>query len=515
MTHYEASAILTIVSTGIIAIIFALKDSGRPVDRQYSIYLMAISAWAFCWFKMISSDFNASLFWARVLHVPAVFIPATFLHFSRTFLGLDDSRSKRLVQAFYAAAPLFIFPVFFRGYIETVVPREGFRYYVQHGPFYFAFISYFVICVVITFAILTTEFVKATGSRRKAIGFVLMAYTIGYAGGSSVFLPDFGLRIPQLALYGIPVGHLIILYAITRHQWMNVGLLARRAGVIAAIYAGLALGVAPFILTLHEGIDLNNGAMSANLALEVFLLSAALSAGPFIYLGIARRTMWLQDHQSKGLTHELKSPLYAIQSAVEIVREELRWSTSSSARTTEYLRMIDDNAARMSKVVANLLSVGRIDDGALVIRRDRVDLKSIVSELIDDSRPVSVKKGVLIDFACEGDCRVIGDEEKLRQVVSNLIGNAIKFTHGGTITVEIRRENDHIEFSIKDPGIGITSDELPQIFNRYYQGSSASRGSGIGLTIAKAWVEAHGGTIWAHSDGEGKGTIVRFKLEVN
>jgi len=171
------------------ALLFILKDRPRPVDRQYAIYLTAISAWAFCWFKMISSDHDASLFWARALHLPAVFIPATFLHFSRAFLGLQDSKSKKLVGAFYGTAPLFILPVFSPLYIENVLPKVGFRNYVQHGPFYFAFIGYFTVCLIVIFALLLHEFVKAKGIRRKSIGFALAAYAVGYTG--QYFFPIF------------------------------------------------------------------------------------------------------------------------------------------------------------------------------------------------------------------------------------------------------------------------------------------------------------------------------------
>jgi len=293
---------------------------------------------------------------------------------------------------------------------------------------------------------------------------------------------------------------------------MNVGLLARRVGVIAVIYASLILGVAPFVLALHETIRSPGGVSSANLALEVLLLSTALSAGPFIYLGVVRRTQWLQDHQSKGLTHELKSPLDAIQSAVEIILERIEKNPAETKKIADYVRMVDNNAVRMNKLVGNLLSVAKLDDEAIVLNRNEVDLERIVSNAIEGVRSQIDRKAISIDLSYMGNCRVVGDEEKIGQVVSNLLGNAVKFSAAGVIRVRLSHYTGDVEFSVEDAGSGISADELVHVFDRYYQGKNSSRGSGLGLTISKAWVEAHGGQIWAESEGEGKGTTVTFTL---
>lgn len=514
MTHFEISSILTIVSTGLIAILFALKDNRRPVDRQYAIYLAAICAWAFGWFKMISSDFATSLRWARLLHFPAVFIPATFLHFSQEFLGLRDPRSRRFLNILYATACIFLLPVFYGRYVVTVIPTPGFRFYAKHGPIYIVFVAYFFVCLLITFKLLVREFILAAGSRRKSIGVLLLAYAVGYTGGASVFLPDVNLPIPWFSLYGITLCHLIILYAITRHRWLNVGLLARRVGVIAVIYAGLILGVAPFVLTLHETTQSLIGVSLGNLALEVLLLSVVLSAGPFIYLAILRRAQWLRVHQTKGLTHELRSPLDAIQSAVEIVLEEIEENPNGTKQIREYVRMIDKNVARINNLVGNLLSIAKIEDEAVAINRREVDLKRAIFETIEHLRAQNFREEISV-ASLDGNCVIVGDEDKIKQVISNVLGNAVKFAPKGEISVTLGFKNGHVECSIRDTGSGIPADDIPRIFDHYHQGKNACRGAGLGLSISKAWVEAHGGRIWAESEGEGKGTTVTFTLPAN
>ncbi len=106
------------------------------------------------------------------------------------------------------------------------------------------------------------------------------------------------------------------------------------------------------------------------------------------------------------------------------------------------------------------------------------------------------------------------DQEKIRQVISNLLSNAIKFSEHGAIKIHLKSTSRDYIVSFVDEGCGIPPGDIERIFDRFHQGCHAQQGSGIGLTIAKAWVEAHGGKIWAESDGEGKGTTVTFTLPV-
>jgi signal transduction histidine kinase len=106
------------------------------------------------------------------------------------------------------------------------------------------------------------------------------------------------------------------------------------------------------------------------------------------------------------------------------------------------------------------------------------------------------------------------DSLKIQQVLSNVVGNAVKFTESGKVDIQLDNRGSDILFRVRDNGHGIPSDELPYVFDRFFQGKTgrSAKGTGLGLTIAKLWVEAHGGRIWAESEGEGKGTTVTFTL---
>ncbi len=106
------------------------------------------------------------------------------------------------------------------------------------------------------------------------------------------------------------------------------------------------------------------------------------------------------------------------------------------------------------------------------------------------------------------------DSAKMEQVISNILSNALKFSKGGIVELRAEIKDGSIQVQVQDQGIGIPSHLQEKIFDRFFQVDPGKKGSGIGLTIAKAWVETHGGKIWAESDGVGKGTTVTFTLPI-
>jgi signal transduction histidine kinase len=134
--------------------------------------------------------------------------------------------------------------------------------------------------------------------------------------------------------------------------------------------------------------------------------------------------------------------------------------------------------------------------------------------VIDQYQQSAEQKNIQIHFDCPHPISVTADEPKIRQVVSNVLSNAVKFSDGGTVRVSLTHGKGEVLCQVTDSGRGIAKKILPRVFDRFFQGQEGTKGTGIGLTIAKAWVDAHGGQIWAESEGEGKGTTVTFTLPV-
>jgi two-component system CheB/CheR fusion protein len=173
-----------------------------------------------------------------------------------------------------------------------------------------------------------------------------------------------------------------------------------------------------------------------------------------------------------------------------------------------------------AQLIDDLLDVSRISSGRFALDSKPVDFAAVVRTVVEGQRPISASKGIsLATSGLYAKVIVSGDAHRLQQVVSNLIGNAIKFTpQAGRVEVTLTQIGPLIELSVADNGIGVKPDLLPRLFDRFTQADiSRTReygGLGLGLSIVKHLVTAHGGTVVAHSEGEGRGTRLVVRLPV-
>jgi signal transduction histidine kinase len=207
-----------------------------------------------------------------------------------------------------------------------------------------------------------------------------------------------------------------------------------------------------------------------------------------------------------NISHELRTPLTLILAPVE----ELLHAIDDPARR-RYLEVVRKNASRLLRMIDDLLDLSRVDAGGLRLNVAQVDLRAIAAAVHENSQPAAIAKS--ITFNLHGDRsthKVFGDAHRLEIVLTNLVSNAIKFTHeGGRIELYVTEEDGGTRVSVVDTGPGIPEEDLPRVFERFYQVGSQDRrregGVGIGLALAKELVELHGGSIGVAST-EGKGS---------
>ncbi|MGH7520236.1 MAG: ATP-binding protein [Gemmatimonadales bacterium] len=217
------------------------------------------------------------------------------------------------------------------------------------------------------------------------------------------------------------------------------------------------------------------------------------------------------------LAHELRNPLGPIRHAVKILRartpnpEELQWATSIIDRQTEH----------MTRLVEDLLDVSRITRGTIELRRERVDVATVLKAAVEASNALieRARHQLRVSYPAE-PLFVEGDITRLTQIVANLLDNAAKYTDpGGQIWLSAGREGETAVISVKDTGIGIPSELLPRIFDMFTQaGVSLDRaqgGLGVGLALVERLVKLHGGTVAAHSSGVGKGSQFTIRLPLS
>jgi PAS domain S-box-containing protein len=216
------------------------------------------------------------------------------------------------------------------------------------------------------------------------------------------------------------------------------------------------------------------------------------------------------------LAHELRNPLAPIRNGLEIYR----LGQGDPKAMEEARGMMERQVAQMVRLVDDLLDVSRISRGTIELRKERIELKRIVQQAIETSRPIIDLSGHRLSVELpSGAIYVDADLTRMAQVFSNILNNAAKYTEpGGHIRLAVEREGDEVVASIKDTGIGIPAHMLPNVFDMFTQVDRslerAQGGLGIGLSIVKRLVEMHGGAVEAKSDGHGAGSEFVVRLPV-
>jgi len=217
-------------------------------------------------------------------------------------------------------------------------------------------------------------------------------------------------------------------------------------------------------------------------------------------------------------SHQLRTPLTVIKGYVSMILEGNFGDLSPAEKDS--LEIVFQSNERLIRLVENLLNISRIESGRLQYSLATVPLEKITDSVVEELTNYIKKNG--LKFIYKKPTAPLPlvkiDEEKIRQVVLNLIDNAAKYTKQGSITVSLKKADGNIVFTVSDSGIGIKPEDLPNLFKKFSRGTGTSlvhtEGTGLGLYVARMMIEAHNGMIWAESDGEGRGSRFSFSLPV-
>ena len=227
-----------------------------------------------------------------------------------------------------------------------------------------------------------------------------------------------------------------------------------------------------------------------------------------------RRLQRIRAEFIDNLSHELRTPLTTISLLAETAARD---AESASPKLRERIAKIEVETGHLTQMVNELLDLSRIESGTVRLMLDDVDLVKVARSTAERLRMFAERQGLQIDLdAPERVSPVRGDEDRLGQVLVNLLHNAVKFSpDGGRIVVGVREEPGEIRVWVRDPGIGVPRGDLARIFERFYKVDRARvrgrGGTGLGLSIARHVVESHGGRIWVESD-EGSGSTFIFTV---
>ncbi len=211
------------------------------------------------------------------------------------------------------------------------------------------------------------------------------------------------------------------------------------------------------------------------------------------------------------IAHDLKTPITAIRASAQLMQRQERYDA-------QRLGIIGDQTRYLGRLIDDLAALSALEFGQLALRREPVELLELVERMVAQAAVLSTRHPITV---AAPDGPIIGrwDRDRLVQVLHNLVGNAIKYSPaGGEITIQIERHPATVDIAVRDQGLGIPTEELGRVFTRFYRAKAARStgitGSGLGLTICKGLVEAHGGTIRVASEpGRGSTFTVTLPLE--
>lgn len=229
----------------------------------------------------------------------------------------------------------------------------------------------------------------------------------------------------------------------------------------------------------------------------------------------AQRATQARDDVLALVSHDLRSPLGTVQMSASFLLEMLE-TPGATPPFQQQLKIIQRSVTRADRLIGDLLDVSRIESGSLEVAHEPLEASQLLVETVEEHRPIAQEKNITLTTEWIGPPTTIsGDRDRISQLFSNLIGNALKFTPAdGVVSVTGAVGPKFVSFAVTDSGPGIPVDHLPHLFNRFWQANRATRsGAGLGLSIAKGIVEAHYGTLVAESIA-GEGARFTFTLPV-
>jgi len=205
-----------------------------------------------------------------------------------------------------------------------------------------------------------------------------------------------------------------------------------------------------------------------------------------------------------NVSHELRTPLTAIKGAIDLLLREVAGPLNE--KQTHYLARVRSNTHRLAGLINDVLDLSMIEEGKIEPQAERVSLAGLVHEVVETLKPLATEKEIVLQATIpESSLLVWADRDKITQILTNLIGNAVKFiSTGGRVAVSAIIDGEWVRVLVADNGPGIPLDEKDRVFEKFYQvaepGGAKPKGTGLGLAISKALVELHGGKIWVESE---------------
>jgi signal transduction histidine kinase len=528
MTYYAVVALINGLASTFLGILVYLSKRKDAASLGFIFFSFCASFWSYSYFVwQISSNAASALFWSKMLMAGAIFVPATYLHF---VFGLLDraSKNKKFIIFSYLLFSIFLVLDFATPkFIEGVRPILSFKFWPQPGILYHIFLSLWFFYMLVSIIMLFHDYKKSSGIKRNQIKFVLIGIAAALFGATTNFFLWYGIPIP-------PIGNILVLayigftaYAILKFQLFSIKVIATET---FSFLICLVLLINVFLSKSQNQLILNLSIFFAVVFVAILLIKSVLKEVKSKE-ELAQLTEKLQkaNEELKKLdkaksefisiaSHQLRTPLSIIKGYASMLVEGSYGVLPEKAK--DIIQKIGESNERLIHLINDLLDISRMEGGRMKFEWNFIILSELVQSVVEELRPQADKKGLALNWQTLGEKTYVrADEEKLRQVIMNLVDNAIKYTPKGQVDVSIKKiGTDKIRSSVKDTGIGMKKDEMEVLFGKFIRGREVPKvwteGVGLGLYVAKMIIEEHKGKVWAESEGENKGSTFNVELPV-
>lgn len=523
-------AIVAVADVIIGLIVFSRGIKSLP-DVIFECIIFTLIIWSIAIIGFYSSVYQYSIGWVLITHSSAILISYFFLIFTLNFPRKIKSSRKVIFYATIILLSLF-YLIFFTE--EIIGSSNGISY--KLGEYYLYYSLVLILYFMIGFICLIKQYKANTNvTQQNQIKYLLIGYLIS---SSLAIIPD--LILPYFGVFQYtwmgPLFAFILIttlfIAIFKYQLFQVKIILTEIISIVIIIA--------LLLELFFTRSIAELLLKTAVLIIVTIFSFLLIRG--VYREITQRekiellatdlkkanTRLLELDKQKSefisfASHQLRAPLTAMKGYASLILDGDLGELNKEVK--DAITRIFDSSKTLVNIVNDYLNISRIELGTMKYSFIVINLKEYIKNIIEELKPNFEKSNLAFDFITNPISEnerfmVSADPDKLKQVISNLIDNSIKYTPKGTIHISLTKdiEERKITFSVKDSGVGISEDVMPKLFSKFMRSNKANEqniyGTGLGLYIAKEIVIAHKGKIWAESEGEGKGSTFLVELEM-
>lgn len=510
--------------------LFLIRGKKDYSSIVFAVFMLFVGMWAFgvSYFYLADNVRTAELY-AKFYYISAAAIPTFFLLFSFSFPKKSSIlRNIEIISGFILvglSACIAFYPHFIIQTISLGDPKSV----VLDKASYTIYFVYFILILATAYIRLIYAYKKESDPEVKVQSKILILGTIfPYIGGMifNLILPIFTYAHVWIGpLFGMVVV-LVVLYAVYKHKLFDTKVLTAELFTFA-----LWIFILIRVLIAENAKEqmINIGLLSLTVPIGFFLIRSVKKEVETreklqrLATDLESANSHLQElDQQKSefvslASHQLRGPLTAVKGYTSMLKDGDFGDLNPEAK--DAVEKIFKSTSDLIVVVEDYLNVSRIEQGRMQYDFSTFDIRDLTATVVTELRPTieHAKLSIDYDYDMQGEYRVNADQGKIKQVIGNLIDNAVKYTPQGGLHVWLTHSApDKILISISDTGVGIHPDVLPRLFEKFTRAPDASKtnimGTGLGLFVARKMIEAHHGRIWAESAGVGKGSTFFIEL---